>query len=104
LREVEYSWIDDYKSTISDFVIKTILSYTSKTSLQTESDFVLKLANCIFYFDQLNEEALSLKCRCLVLQGRHALAKETYLHFCKEYKKNYGQEFEKPYNSFIELH
>ena len=103
LREVEYSWIDDFKSTVSGFVINTILSYTSKTSLQTEPDFILKLTNCIFYFDQMNEEALSLKCRCLILQGRHALAKDTYLNFCKEYKKNYGEDYEKSYNSIIEF-
>jgi two-component SAPR family response regulator len=102
LREVQYSWIDDFKATISDFVITTILTYTANENLQKESDFMLRLANCIFYFDQLNEEALSLKCRCLALQGRQAIAKDTYLNFCKEYKKNYGEDYEKSYNSIIE--
>jgi two-component SAPR family response regulator len=101
LREAQYSWLDDTKANVSDFVISAILSYTSKASLQLEPDFILKLANCIFQFDQMNEEALELKCRSLIILGRHGLAKETYLHFIKEYTKNYGQDFEKTYAEII---
>lgn len=101
LREAQYSWLDDTKGNVSDFVISAILSYTSKASLQSEPDFILKLANCIFQFDQMNEEALELKCRSLMILGRHGLAKETYLHFVKEYTKNYGQDFEKTYAEII---
>ena len=101
LREAQYSWLDDTKANVSDFVISAILSYTSKASLQSEPDFILKLANCIFQFDQMNEEALELKCRSLIILGRHGLAKETYLHFIKEYTKNYGQDFEKTYAEII---
>ena len=54
LREAQYSWLDDTKANVSDFVITAILSYTSKASLQSEPDFILKLANCIFQFDQMN--------------------------------------------------
>jgi two-component SAPR family response regulator len=101
LREAQYSWLDDIKANVSDFVISTILSYTSKAILQPEPDFILKLANCIFQFDQMNEEALELKCRSLIILGRHGLAKETYLQFIKEYTKNYGQDFEKTYAEII---
>ena len=85
LREAQYSWLDDTKANVSDFVITAILSYTSKASLQSEPDFILKLANCIFLFDQMNEEELELKCRSLIILGRHGSAKETYLNFTKEY-------------------
>ena len=101
LREVHYSWLDDTKANVSDFVIGTILSYTSKASLQSEPDFILKLANCIFQFDQMNEEALELKCRSLIVLGRHGLAKETYANFVKEYMRNYGQNFEKSYAEIL---
>ncbi len=101
LREAQYSWLDDTKANVSDFVITAILSYTSKASLQSEPDFILKLANCIFQFDQMNEEALELKCCSLIILGRHGSAKETYLNFTKEYTKNYGQDFEKTYAEII---
>ena len=101
LREAQYSWLDDTKANVSDFVINAILSYTSKASLQLEPDFILKLANCIFQFDQMNEEALELKCRSLIILGRHGSAKETYLNFTKEYTKNYGQDFGKSYAEIL---
>jgi two-component SAPR family response regulator len=101
LREAQYSWLDDTKANVSDFVITAILSYTSKASLQSEPDFILKLANCIFQFDQMNEEALELKCRSLIILGRHGSAKETYLNFTKEYTKNYGQDFGKSYAEIL---
>lgn len=101
LREAQYSWLDDTKANVSDFVISVVLSYTSKTTVQSEPDFILKLANCIFQFDQMNEEALELKCRSLIILGRHSLAKETYLNFMKEYSKNYGQDFQKTYAEII---
>jgi two-component SAPR family response regulator len=101
LREAQYSWLDDTKANVSDFVITAILSYTSKASLQSQPDFILKLANCIFQFDQMNEEALELKCCSLIILGRHGSAKETYLNFTKEYTKNYGQDFEKTYAEII---
>lgn len=101
LREAHYSWLDDTKANVSDFVIGTILSYTSKVILQSEPDFILKLANCIFQFDQMNEEALELKCRSLIIIGRHGSAKETYENFMKEYSKNYGQNFEKTYAEIL---
>jgi two-component SAPR family response regulator len=101
LREAQYSWLDDTKANVSDFVITAILSYTSKAILQSEPDFILKLANCIFLFDQMNVEALELKCRSLIILGRHGSAKETYVNFTKEYTKNYGQDFEKTYADII---
>ncbi len=97
LREVHYPWLDDSKAKVSDFIINTIFSYTSKVSLQAEPDLILKLTNCVFQFDQMNEEALVLKCRSLIILGRHAVAKDTYLNFTKEFKKNYGHDFERPY-------
>jgi len=101
LREAQYNWLDDSKAAVSDFVINTILSYTLKASLQSEPDFILKLANCIFQFDQMNEEALELKCRSMIILGRHGLAKETYLNFTKEYTKNYGQDYVRTYAEII---
>lgn len=98
LREVNYTWLDDTKASISDFVINSILAYTSNANSQAEPEFIIKLTNCIFQFDQMNEEALVLKCHSLINLGRHALAKETYLNFNKEYKKNYGEDFKRSYS------
>lgn len=97
LSTIHYNWLDDIKSDVSGKTIDILLSYISTIDLATEAELVIKIANCIFFFDQLNEEALAYKCKCLVLLGRHGMAKDAYLKFAKEYRENYGQEFDKPF-------
>ena len=101
LREVQYSWLDDTKSDVSSFVIDTVLKYMASTNLQAEAEYIVKLANCIFHFDQLNEEALEYKCKSLVILGRHGMAKDAYVKFAKEYKENYGQDFERSFTDMV---
>lgn len=97
LSAVHYNWLDDIKSDVSGKTIDILLKYTSTADLLAEAEFIIRVANCIFFFDQLNEEALAYKCKCLVLLGRHGMAKDAYLKFAKEYRENYGHDFEKPF-------
>ena len=97
LNEMHYGWLDDFKAEISGLVLDILLDYISKADIDKESEFIIKITNVIFFFDQLNETALEYKCRCLILLGRHGMAKDAYLKFAKEYKENYGQEFEKTF-------
>jgi two-component SAPR family response regulator len=101
LREVQYNWLADIKSEISGFLIEVLLKYIASADIQNDPEFIVKLANCIFFFDQLNEEALEYKCRCLVMLGRHGMAKDAYVKFAKEYKESYGQEFDKTFADVI---
>lgn len=100
LSTVHYSWLDDIKSEVSGKTIDLLLQYIGRADLAAEAEFIIKLTNSIFFFDQLNEEALAWKCKCLVLLGRHGMAKDAYLKFAKEYRENYGQDFDK---SFAEM-
>lgn len=92
-----FHWSDDLKSEVSGMVIDALVGYLDKADQQTEAEFMIKIANVIFLSDHLNEEALKYKCRSLVLLGRHGLAKDAYAKFAKEYRENYGQEFEKSF-------
>lgn len=100
LSTMHYSWLDDIKSDVSGKTIDILLSYISTADPLADAEFIIKATNCIFFSDQLNEEALAWKCKCLVLLGRHGMAKDAYLKFAKEYRENYGQDFEK---SFTEM-
>jgi len=39
-----------------------------------------------------------MKCRALIVLGRHSIANETFNKFAKEYKILYGTDFEKSFN------
>ncbi|WP_153799316.1 hypothetical protein [Foetidibacter luteolus] len=92
LTELHYNWLDDIKADISSQVIDKLLGYIVTADTAAEAEFIIRLCNCIFLFDQLNEDALKYKCRSLVTLGRHGMAKEAWLKFSKEYRENYGEE------------
>jgi len=37
----------------------------------------------------------------LIMLGKQTLAKETYSNYCKEFKKNYGEDFTRAYSQII---
>jgi hypothetical protein len=101
LSNIEYEWLDTFKSEISNKVIDTYLHFAnSGTSYNPE--FLIELANFIFHFDPVNEEAMVIKCKALSALGKHSLAKNTFESFIKEYKVIYGEEFKKDFHAVLE--
>lgn len=96
LADTAYPWLDDIQSEIS----AAALSVLSAASLQFAEDpeFLIGIANGIFVFDPVNEEALRVKCRSLGLLGRHSMAKALFNKFAKEYYHMYGEEFQGSFN------
>jgi DNA-binding SARP family transcriptional activator len=101
LSQTDYNWLDDIKSEISNGFINIGIKYMSSVNLADDAEFVIEVANCIFYFDRLNEHALQFKCRSLSMLKRHALANTTYLNFTREYQEMYGEEFGTPFNEIV---
>lgn len=97
LRTTHYEWLDDVKFLIAGTVTDILLKYMTQADKHTEADFILRCANAIFLFDNLNEEALAFKCRSLNHLGRHSLARDAYEKFAKEYRESYGQEYGTPF-------
>ncbi|RZF58707.1 galactose oxidase [Sphingobacterium corticibacterium] len=102
LSSLEYEWLDQFKSEISNDVIDTYLHYMSTLQISEDPEFIISLANYIFYFDPVNEEAMVLKCKALVYLGKHSLAKTTFDNFSKEYKAIYDEDFYKNFNEILE--
>jgi len=101
LKHTEYDWLDDFKSKISNLVIDKLVDLTGYLTPAKDADTLLKIANCIFSFDPINEQALSLKCKALASIGRHSLAQSTYQHYSKEYEKMYGEPFGIAFNDIV---
>lgn len=100
LNDVEYPWLDSIKSDVSNHVIDTYLHFAQHSPADPE--FMIRLADYIFHFDAVNEEAMIIKCRALAQLGKHSLARNTYTVFQKEYKHLYGQDFERDFNSVLQ--
>jgi two-component SAPR family response regulator len=102
LSNIEYPWLDPIKSEISNEIVDIALAYASKINMEENAEFLIKLANCIFIFDSVSEEAMIIKCRSLVFLGKHSLAKSTYESFLKEYKLIYDEDFKKNFHMILE--
>ncbi|MCF0041105.1 galactose oxidase [Dyadobacter fanqingshengii] len=95
LADLEYEWLDSFKSEISNEIVDAYLRYAASVKITDDPEFMIKVANYIFYFDPVNEEAMTIKCKALALLGKHSLAKTTFENFAREYMRIYGEEFQK---------
>jgi two-component SAPR family response regulator len=102
LSNIEYPWLDAIKSEISNEIIDILLEYVGRVRIEDYPEFMIKLANCIFSFDSVNEEAMIIKCKSLSILGKHSLAKSAFESFLKEFKVLYGEEFKKNFHMVLE--
>jgi two-component SAPR family response regulator len=99
LANLKYSWLEEYKVSVSNEMITRLVKFLRSLSLKDEPDTVIRISDAIMTFDNLNEEALENKCKVLVSLGRHAVAKEVYDQFVRDYKTLYFREYEKSFTS-----
>ena len=102
LSNIEYEWLDAFKSEVSNEIIDSYIQFANSVEIAEDPEFLIKLANDIFYFDPVNEEAMIIKCKALAHIGKHSLAKNTFENFNKEYKVIYGEAFNRDFNSILE--
>ncbi|WP_295717171.1 galactose oxidase [Mucilaginibacter sp.] len=102
LSNIEYEWLDAFKSEVSNEIIDSYIQFANSVQIADDPEFLIKLANDIFYFDPVNEEAMILKCKALAHIGKHSLAKNTFENFNKEYKVIYGEAFDRDFHSILE--
>jgi len=100
LKNTHADWLDPFKSEVSNVIIDTLLKYME--SADEDEEFILHLTNCIFQCDPVSEEALKVRCKLLIRQGKHSLAKESYSRFVKEYKQLYDDTYELSFKQLIE--
>lgn len=96
-----YTWLDEFKAQVDDRIMDTLVEYGQKADIKAEAEFVIHLADSIFNFDTVNEEAMILKCKAQYCMGKHSHAKATYDKFFKEYQAMYNQEYDKAFTDII---
>ncbi len=101
LSETDYEWLDSFKAEVSIQVINTYMRFAENVNIADDPEFMVELANNIFYFDSVHEEAMIIKCKALAYMGNHSLATQTFENFCNEYHQIYGEKFDKDYKSVL---
>lgn len=102
LNQCEYEWLDPFKSEVSNEIIDAYLHIADVMQIQEDPEFIIQIANNIFFFDPVNEEAMIMKCNALSYLGKHSLAMQAFETFRKEYLHIYGEEFKKEFRQIIQ--
>ncbi|GGG81992.1 hypothetical protein GCM10007415_13450 [Parapedobacter pyrenivorans] len=101
LSETDYEWLDSFKAEVSIQVINTYMRFAENVQVAEDPEFMVELANYIFDFDPVHEEAMTIKCKALAHMGNHSLATQTFENFCNEYRQIYGEAFGKDYKTIL---
>lgn len=93
LPEQNYEWLDEFKGNVSDMLFDKFLGFTDSAENEKYVDLYISIADVMFKFETIHEQALSIKCRAYYQSGRHSAAKVFYDKFCEEYLHIYGEQF-----------
>ena len=91
--DLEYPWLDDFKSEVSTAVADLYQQALKDMDLFEEPEFNLQIANCIASFDPMNEDAMVIRCILMSRLGMHTQAQTVYQNFVAEYTQIYGETF-----------
>ncbi|MCK7531346.1 MAG: hypothetical protein MZV63_10080 [Marinilabiliales bacterium] len=103
LSNLKYKWLDEFKVAVSNEMIDRLVRYERILVLKDQPEHIIKVADAIFNFDSVNEEAMENKCKASIVLGRHTVAKEVYDHFCREYKLLYNTDYPKSFTTIANL-
>jgi two-component SAPR family response regulator len=98
LPDANYTWLEDIQSEISNNALDILTAAAAQ--FKADPELLIEIADSIFLFDPVNEEALRMKCSSLVALGRHSLAKAAFNKFAKEYQHMYGEDFPHTFNEY----
>jgi two-component SAPR family response regulator len=101
LPNMQTEWMDTFKSDFSNRLIDLLLELYRHSAVFKTPAICIRLADCIFIHDPLNEDALAIKCFNLVQMGKYGLAQKVYLSFSKEYHALFDSKFKCSFEQLI---
>jgi len=101
LPNLQSDWLDSFKSEISNQIIDTLLEYSKGLDVNKQDKLLIEIADTIFAYDTINQEALIIKCSVLNKKGKYSLARTWYDHFAKEYKNLYAETYPRSFEEVI---
>lgn len=93
LANIEDAWLDPFVEELSNRVLEVCQVVVSRLSLEEHQVLLQDLAQVMYIYDDLNENALQLKLKILILQGKLSTAHSVYDKFSKLYQKLYGETY-----------
>jgi DNA-binding SARP family transcriptional activator len=94
-------WSDLYKANFSNDLIDLLLKLIMQKEIQNDSEILFRISEVILLHDNINEEAVKIKCRILYNQGQKGLSKKVFNLFCTDYFNMLNEKPKLEYNDFL---
>ena len=79
-------WLEPYQSVYSDRLITCLMECSRRDEVKTDFTLLLKIADAILLQDNIDEDAIKLKCYALFRLGRKNHALQAFNKFTADYK------------------
>ncbi|WP_291871730.1 LamG-like jellyroll fold domain-containing protein, partial [Maribacter sp.] len=93
LANMEDVWFDPFVEKFSNQVIEQLTGLIPKLHIHKHESLLYSIAKVIYLYDDLNEQALCLKVKILIHQGKLSMAHTVYDNFSKLYAKLYKEDY-----------
>lgn len=87
LPDVREEWMDHFKEKYSNSIIEILTNAIRQQDIHTDSKLLLRIADTILLQDDIDEDAIKLKCITLYQVGQKGLSKNCYNNFYESYVK-----------------
>jgi DNA-binding SARP family transcriptional activator len=87
LPNIQTDWIDAYKSEFSIRLIEHLMRISGYKSVRENPQMLFRIAEAILIHDNLDEDAIRIKCTALVQMGKKNQARQVYESFVEEFRK-----------------
>lgn len=101
LEDLDYPWLDDFKSEITNVVLDLYLHMLREIDIRKHPESQLQLASYIVQIDPMNEEAMTVRCIVMVGMGLHSQAQTIFHNFKEEYRRIYGEAFQPSFKEVL---
>lgn len=87
LPNIQTEWSDAHKADFSARLIEQLMKIASSPTIKSNPHVLLRIADAILTHDNLDEDAIRMKCSALVRMGKRNQAKQAYNSFVADFKK-----------------
>jgi two-component SAPR family response regulator len=101
LPEFQIDWLDEFKADFSNMILDVLFDFSNLSEIKTNYHLLNHIAECILKFDNINEEAIVLKCSTLIKLGKKGIAKIAYDSFAREYFNLLGTPYSLSFNEIV---
>lgn len=101
LPHIDLEWLDKYKSYYTTLLMETMLKLSEYDNIRKDNNLMLEISDVMLVLDNIDEDAIRLKCRTLFRMGKKGLSKQVYDKYVEMHRDILDSDPEISYEQMI---